>query len=60
MLNDYFRMMPMSTSVGQGDTAVLKCLAPKGTPRPTTTWFKNGVLGMNCVIYDYTLVSASL
>ena len=60
VLNDYFRMMPMSTSVGQGDTAVLKCLAPKGTPRPTTTWFKNGVLGMNWVIYDYTLVSASL
>ena len=34
--------MPMSTKVAQGDVAVMKCLAPKGYPEPTTTWFKNG------------------
>ncbi len=41
-MNDYFQMMPMSMRIGQGDTAVLKCLAPKANPRPEVTWLKNG------------------
>ena len=41
-MQEDFRMMPMSTKVAQGDTAVLKCLAPKAYPEPTTTWIKNG------------------
>jgi len=42
VMQEDFRMMPMSTKVAQGDTAVLKCLAPKAYPEPTTTWIKNG------------------
>jgi hypothetical protein len=41
-MNDYFQMMPMSMRIGQGDTAVLKCLAPKANPRPEVSWLKNG------------------
>ena len=37
-----FRMMPMSSKVAQGDTAVLKCLAPRAFPEPVTSWVKNG------------------
>ena len=44
VMQEDFRMMPMSTKVAQGDTAVLKCLAPKAYPEPTTTWIKNGEL----------------
>jgi hypothetical protein len=42
VMNDYFQMMPMSMRIGQGDTAVLKCLAPKANPRPEVSWLKNG------------------
>ena len=35
-------MMPMSSKVAQGDTAVLKCLAPRAFPEPVTSWVKNG------------------
>ena len=42
VLQEDFRMMPMSTKVAQGDVAVMKCLAPRGYPEPKTTWFKNG------------------
>eukprot|EP00092_Neocalanus_flemingeri_P031723 GFUD01034457.1.p1 GENE.GFUD01034457.1~~GFUD01034457.1.p1 ORF type:complete len:1341 (+),score=224.87 GFUD01034457.1:285-4307(+) len=42
VLQEDFGMMPMSIKVAQGDTAVLKCLAPKAYPEPTTTWMKNG------------------
>jgi Immunoglobulin I-set domain len=41
-MSDFFQMMPMSMRIGQGDTAVLKCLPPKASPRPTVTWLKNG------------------
>ena len=41
-MQEDFRMMPASTRVAQGDTAVLKCLAPRAYPEPTTTWYKNG------------------
>ena len=42
VMQEDFRMMPMSTKVAQGDTAVLKYLAPKAYPEQTTTWIKNG------------------
>ena len=42
VLQEDFRMMPMSSKVAQGEMAVLKCLAPRGFPEPKTTWFKNG------------------
>jgi len=41
-MSDYFQMMPMSMRIGQGDTAVLKCLGPKANPRPEISWLKNG------------------
>ena len=41
-MQEDFRMMPMSTKVAQGDTAVLKCQAPRGYPEPSVTWVKNG------------------
>ena len=34
--------MPMDTKVSEGDTAVLKCLPPRGTPRPIVRWTRNG------------------
>ena len=34
--------MPIDSSVAEGDTAVLKCLPPKGNPRPAVRWQKNG------------------
>jgi hypothetical protein len=33
--------MPMDTKAAAGDTAVLKCLPPKGIPKPTVRWLKN-------------------
>lgn len=36
-----FQMTPESTKVAQGDTAVLRCMAPVAYPEPTVTWFKN-------------------
>jgi len=41
VMNDYFQMMPMSSRIAQGDTAVLKCLPPKANPAPEITWTKN-------------------
>ena len=34
--------MPVDTSVTAGDTAVLQCLPPRGSPRPTVSWAKGG------------------
>ena len=40
-MQEDIQMMPMSTKVAQGATAVLKCLPPKANPEQTTTWIKN-------------------
>ena len=42
MLRDDFRLMPIDTKVSEGDTAVLKCLPPRGNPRPVVRWTRNG------------------
>ena len=42
VLRDDFRLMPMDTRVSEGDTAVLKCLPPRGTPRPAVRWTRDG------------------
>ena len=41
VMQEDFQIMPMSTTVAQGATAVLKCLPPKANPEQTTTWIKN-------------------
>ncbi len=49
VLRDDFRLMPIDTNVAAGDVAVLQCLPPRGNPKPTVTWTKDGedVFGSN-------------
>lgn len=35
-------MEPQNTRVAQGDTVIMECGPPKGSPEPTVTWRKNG------------------
>ncbi len=42
VLRDDFRLMPIDTKVVEGDTAVMKCNPPRGNPKPTVQWLKNG------------------
>lgn len=44
VLKEEFRSHPTSLRVAQGETALLECGPPKGTPEPTVTWKKNGQL----------------
>ena len=42
VLRDEFRLMPVDTRVASGDTAILKCIPPRGNPKPRLQWLKNG------------------
>jgi hypothetical protein len=53
VLRDDFRFMPVDTTVTQGDVAVLKCIPPKGNPKPIVRWLKN-----NLYIDEYSYPSA--
>ena len=50
-----FRMMPMSSRVAQGDTAVLKCLAPR---LEIILKMMMRVVMVTCVIFDIVSVLA--
>ncbi|XP_063222076.1 roundabout homolog 2-like [Bacillus rossius redtenbacheri] len=42
VLRDEFRLEPKNLRATQGDSVLLECGPPKGTPEPTVFWRKNG------------------
>ena len=52
--------MPVDTRVALGETAVLKCLPPRGNPKPTVTWLKDGKLVETSVLMSSDLTQMGL
>ncbi|XP_046680537.1 roundabout homolog 2-like isoform X2 [Homalodisca vitripennis] len=44
VLREEFRAQPSNLRVAQGETAILECGPPRGTPEPIIFWKKNGQL----------------
>ncbi|XP_063636176.1 roundabout homolog 2-like [Cydia splendana] len=42
VLREDFRLEPVSTQTAQGETVILECSPPRGSPEPTIYWKKNG------------------
>ncbi|CAH2091812.1 unnamed protein product [Euphydryas editha] len=42
VLREEFRLEPVTTQTAQGETVILECSPPRGTPEPTVYWKKNG------------------
>ncbi|KAI5641931.1 immunoglobulin domain-containing protein [Phthorimaea operculella] len=42
VLREEFRLEPATTQTAQGETIILECSPPRGSPEPTVYWKKNG------------------
>lgn len=42
VLREEFRLGPVTTQTAQGETVILECSPPRGSPEPTVHWKKNG------------------
>ncbi|VVC94964.1 unnamed protein product [Leptidea sinapis] len=42
LLREDFRLEPVNTQTAQGETVILECSPPRGSPEPTVYWKKNG------------------
>ncbi|XP_050677072.1 roundabout homolog 2-like [Leptidea sinapis] len=42
VLREDFRLEPVNTQTAQGETVILECSPPRGSPEPTVYWKKNG------------------
>lgn len=42
VLREEFRLEPVSTQSAQGETVILECSPPRGSPEPSVYWKKNG------------------
>ncbi|XP_038213703.1 roundabout homolog 2-like [Zerene cesonia] len=42
VLREEFRLEPVTTQTAQGDTVILECSPPRGSPEPTVYWKKDG------------------
>ncbi|XP_013138523.1 PREDICTED: roundabout homolog 1-like [Papilio polytes] len=42
VLREEFRLEPVTTQTAQGETVILECSPPRGSPEPSVYWKKNG------------------